>query len=156
MKSSDLFNILHNAVEAQYYGKKISLKEMSSRLDIPMRTYQDWKLGNSKPQAAVAIFKMLGELDEEDALRVIKKISKGLKHDQDKQSWTSGTRGSILFYDREKVFIKGADFANYQEVCILNLTTKKSIFPSTKHKKSFFPDLTNIIKQVKKPKISGN
>jgi transcriptional regulator with XRE-family HTH domain len=82
MKSSDLFNILHNAVEAQYYGKKISQKEMANRLGISMRTYQDWRLGNSQPQAAVAIFKMLGELDEEDALRVIKKISKGLKGDQ--------------------------------------------------------------------------
>jgi len=82
MKSSDLFNILHNAVEAQYYGKKISQKEMANRLGISMRTYQDWRLGNSQPQAAIAIFKMLGELDEEDALRVIKKISKGLKGDQ--------------------------------------------------------------------------
>ena len=81
MKSSDLFNILHNAVEAQYYGKKISQKEMANRLGISMRTYQDWRLGNSQPQAAIAIFKMLGELDEEDALRVIKKISKGLKGD---------------------------------------------------------------------------
>jgi len=78
MKTNDLFNILHNAVEAQNYGRKISLKDMSNRLGIPMRTYQDWKLGNSKPQAAIAIFKMLGELEEEDALRVIKKISKGL------------------------------------------------------------------------------
>jgi len=78
MKTDDLFNILHNAVEAQNYGRKISLKDMSSKLGISMRTYQDWKLGNSKPQAAIAIFKMLGELDEEDALRVIKKISKEL------------------------------------------------------------------------------
>jgi len=82
MKSNDLFNILHNAVEAQYYGKKISQKDMAKRLGVSMRTYQDWRLGNSQPQAAVAIFKMLGELDEEDALRVIKKISKGLKGDQ--------------------------------------------------------------------------
>jgi len=78
METDDLFNLLHNAVEAQNYGRKISLKDMANRLGIPMRTYQDWKLGNSKPQAAIAIFKMLGELDEEDALRVIKKISKGL------------------------------------------------------------------------------
>jgi DNA-binding transcriptional regulator YiaG len=84
MESSDLFNILHNAVEAQHYGKKISQKNMAEKLSIPMRTYQDWRLGNSKPQAAVAIFKMLGELDEEDALRVIKKISKGLSDGKDK------------------------------------------------------------------------
>ncbi len=80
MESNDLFNILHNAVEAQNYGKKISLKEMAQRLGVSMRTYQDWKLGNSKPQAAMVIFKMLGSLDEEDALRVIKKISKELNH----------------------------------------------------------------------------
>ncbi len=86
-----MFNILHNAVEAQNYGRKISLKEMAKRLSIPMRTYQDWKLGNSKPQAAVAIFKMLGELDEEDALRVIKKISKGLKDVEVQRGRESGT-----------------------------------------------------------------
>ncbi len=80
MESNDLFNILHNAVEAQNYGKKISLKEMAQRLGVSMRTYQDWKLGNSKPQAAMVIFKMLGALEEEDALRVIKKISKELNH----------------------------------------------------------------------------
>ncbi|RUM67357.1 MAG: XRE family transcriptional regulator [Sulfurospirillum sp.] len=84
MESNDVFNMLHNAVEAKYYGKKISLKEMASRLGIAMRTYQDWKLGNSKPQAATVIFKMLGELDEEDAIRLIKKISKGLESDNDK------------------------------------------------------------------------
>ena len=83
MKSNDLFNILHNAVEAQNYGRKISQKDMAKKLSIPMRTYQDWRLGNSKPQAAVAIFKMLGELDEEDAMRVIKKISKGLSDGKD-------------------------------------------------------------------------
>ncbi len=91
MESSDLFNILHNAVEAQYYGKKISLKDMAKRLGIPMRTYQDWKLGNSKPQAAIAIFKMLGELDDEDALRVIKKISKGLEDDTNRGTRKGGT-----------------------------------------------------------------
>ncbi len=85
MKSNDLFNILHNAVEAQQYGKKISQKSMADRLNIPMRTYQDWRLGNSKPQAAMAIFKMLGALDDEDALRIIKKISKGLEDGEVKQ-----------------------------------------------------------------------
>lgn len=82
MESKDLFNILHNAVEAQYFGKKISQKEMAKKLGVSMRTYQDWRLGNSKPQAVPAIFKMLGELDEEDMIRVIKKISKGLRVDK--------------------------------------------------------------------------
>ena len=86
MESNDLFNILHNAVEAQQYGKKISQKSMAEKLSIPMRTYQDWRLGNSKPQAAIAIFKMLGELDDEDALRIIKKISKGLENGKVEQS----------------------------------------------------------------------
>jgi DNA-binding transcriptional regulator YiaG len=85
MESKDLFNILHNAVEAQHYGKKISQKKMAERLNISMRTYQDWRLGNSKPQAAIAIFKMLGELDEEDMVRVVKKISKGLKDGESKR-----------------------------------------------------------------------
>ncbi len=82
MESKDLFNILHNAVEAKFYGKKISQKEMAKRLGVSMRTYQDWRLGNSKPQAAMAIFKMLSELDSEDLVRVVKKISKGINNDK--------------------------------------------------------------------------
>lgn len=79
MESNDLFNILHNAVEAQYFGKKISQKEMAEKLGVSMRTYQDWRLGNSKPQAVPAIFKMLAELDEEDLVHLVKKISKRIQ-----------------------------------------------------------------------------
>ena len=82
MESKDLFNILHNAVEAQFYGKKISQKEMAERLGISMRTYQDWRLGNSQPQAASAIFKMLAQLDEDDLIHTVRKISKGLRDDK--------------------------------------------------------------------------
>ena len=82
MKSNDLFNLLHNAVEAQNFGRKISQKEMAERLNVSMRTYQDWKLGRTNPQAAIAIFKMLSELDEEDIVRVVKKVSKVLKNDK--------------------------------------------------------------------------
>jgi len=81
MESKDLFNLLHNAVEAQHFGKKISQKEMAKKLGISMRTYQDWKLGRTNPQAALVIFKMLAELDEEDIVRVVKKVSKVLKND---------------------------------------------------------------------------
>jgi len=84
MESKDLFNLLHNAVEAQNFGKKISQKEMADRLGLSMRTYQDWKLGRTNPQAAMAIFKMLAELDEEDIVRVVKKVSKVLKNDDSK------------------------------------------------------------------------
>ncbi len=76
MELSDLFNILHNAVEAQHNGKKISQKEMAATLGISMRTYQDWKLGNAKPQAARAVMQMLGTLDDEDIIRVVRKINK--------------------------------------------------------------------------------
>lgn len=79
MKTNDIFNLLHNAVESKFLGKKISQREMAERLGVSMRTYQDWKLGNSQPQAAEAIFKMLGELDDGDALRLIKRISHELK-----------------------------------------------------------------------------
>lgn len=82
MESHDLFNILHNAVEAQYFGKKISQKQMAEKLGVSMRTYQDWRLGNSRPQAVPAIFKMLAELDEDDLVHLVKKISKGLRHDE--------------------------------------------------------------------------
>lgn len=76
MKVSDIFNILHNAVEAKNFGKKISQKDMAKRLGVSMRTYQDWKLGNSNPNAALAVFQMLGELDDYEVLRVIKMIRK--------------------------------------------------------------------------------
>jgi transcriptional regulator with XRE-family HTH domain len=84
MESKDLFNLLHNAVEAQNFGRKISQKEMAKKLGVSMRTYQDWKLGRTNPQAALAIFKMLSELEEEDIVRVVKKVSKVLKNDDNK------------------------------------------------------------------------
>lgn len=76
MELADLFNILHNAVEAQNNGKKISQKEMASTLGVSMRTYQDWRLGNAKPQAAKAVMQMLGRLDDEDIIRVVRKINR--------------------------------------------------------------------------------
>lgn len=76
MNSSDLFNLLHNAVEAQNFGKKISQREMATTLGLSMRTYQDWKLGNAKPQAAVAVMQLLNMLDDEDIIRVVRKINK--------------------------------------------------------------------------------
>lgn len=76
MELTDLFNILHNAVEAQHNGKKISQKEMAGELGISMRTYQDWKLGNAKPQAARAVVQMLGQLEDEDIVRVVRKINR--------------------------------------------------------------------------------
>ena len=82
MKTSDIFNLLHNAVESKFLGKKISQREMADKLGVSMRTYQDWKLGNSQPQAASAIFKMLGELEEDDALRLIRRIAQELKDEK--------------------------------------------------------------------------
>ncbi len=82
MKTNDIFNLLHNAVESKFFGKKISQREMADKLGVSMRTYQDWKLGNSQPQAASAIFKMLGELEESDALRLIRRIAQELKDEK--------------------------------------------------------------------------
>lgn len=82
MKTNDIFNLLHNAVESKFFGKKISQREMADKLGVSMRTYQDWKLGNSQPQAAAAIFKMLGELEEGDALRLIQRIAHELKDEK--------------------------------------------------------------------------
>jgi len=76
MKIDDLFNILHNALEAQNNGKKISLKDMSNSFGISMRTYQDWKLGRAKPQAALTVMKMLGTLDDDEIIRTVRKINK--------------------------------------------------------------------------------
>ncbi|MDD5211525.1 MAG: XRE family transcriptional regulator [Sulfuricurvum sp.] len=76
MEINDLFNLLHNAVEAQYNGKKISQKTMSEKLNISMRTYQDWRLGNAKPQAAKAVLEMLAMLEDDEVIRVVRKINK--------------------------------------------------------------------------------
>lgn len=76
MQINDLFNILHNSLESQNNGKKISLKDMALSLGISMRTYQDWKLARAKPQAAIAVMKMLGKLDDDEVLRAVRKINK--------------------------------------------------------------------------------
>lgn len=76
MQINDLFNILHNSLESQNNGKKISLKDMALSLGISMRTYQDWKLGRAKPQAASVVMKMLGELDDDEIVRAVRKINK--------------------------------------------------------------------------------
>jgi hypothetical protein len=76
MKIDDLFNILHNSLESQNNGKKISLKDMSLSLGVSMRTYQDWKLARAKPQAAIVVMKMLGKLDDDEILRAVRKINK--------------------------------------------------------------------------------
>lgn len=76
MEINDLFNLLHNAVEAQHNGKKISQKTMAEKLDVSMRTYQDWRLGNAKPQAAKAVIEMLSMLEDDEIIRVVRKINK--------------------------------------------------------------------------------
>lgn len=75
METNDLFNLLHNALEAQRNGKKISQKEMANMLGISMRSYQDRRLGNAKPQAAVAVLEMLGMLEDDEIIRVVRKIN---------------------------------------------------------------------------------
>jgi putative transcriptional regulator len=76
MQINDLFNILHNSLESQNNGKKISLQDMADSLGISMRTYQDWKLGRAKPQAASVVMKMLGQLDDDEVIRAVRKINK--------------------------------------------------------------------------------
>ena len=75
MQINDLFNILHNSLESQNNGKKISLKDMSQRFGLSMRTYQDWKLGRAKPQAAATVMQMLGLLDDSEIIRTVRKIN---------------------------------------------------------------------------------
>jgi len=76
MKIDDLFNILHNSLESQNNGKKISLKDMALQFGISMRTYQDWKLGRAKPQAAAVVMQMLGKLEDDEIIRAVRKINK--------------------------------------------------------------------------------
>jgi len=75
MKIDDLFNILHNSIESKNNGKKISLKDMAKSIGISMRTYQDWKLGRAKPQAAASVIKMLGQLEDDEIIRAVRKIN---------------------------------------------------------------------------------
>ncbi len=74
MKVSDIFNIVHNALEAKNHGRKISQKSMAEQLGISMRTYQDWRTGKAQPIAARALMQMLGELDDDEIVRVVHKI----------------------------------------------------------------------------------
>jgi DNA-binding transcriptional regulator YiaG len=74
MHTSDIFNLLHSSIEAQHLGKRISHKEMAEILGVSMRTYQEWRLGNNAPKAAKAIFTMLGLLDDEDVIRLVKRV----------------------------------------------------------------------------------
>lgn len=79
LEINDIFNLLHNAIENKGNGKKISLSKMAKTLDVPMRTYQDWRLGNTKPQSVMAVFKMLSELDDEELVFLMNKIRKQIK-----------------------------------------------------------------------------
>lgn len=75
MKTSDIINLLHNAVEAEQMGKKISQKKMAENCGISMRTYQEWRLGSSAPIAIPVVFNMLGMLRDEDIVRLVRKIN---------------------------------------------------------------------------------
>ncbi|WP_456381559.1 XRE family transcriptional regulator [Hydrogenimonas sp.] len=86
MKVNDVFNIVHNAMEAKNNGRKISQKSMAWKLGISMRTYQDWRTGRAQPLAVRALMQMLGELDDEEIVRVVKKI-----RSLNEQSDTDGT-----------------------------------------------------------------
>ena len=79
MKTNDIINLLHNAIEAENMGKKISQKKMAENFGISMRTYQEWRLGSSSPLAIPVVFNMLGELKDEDIVRLVRKISNGQK-----------------------------------------------------------------------------
>ena len=76
IETNDIFNLLHNAVESKNMGKKISQAQMAKKLGVSMRTYQDWRLGTSKQQAAAAVCHLLCYLDDEDIVYTINKIKK--------------------------------------------------------------------------------
>ncbi|MBP1680587.1 MAG: hypothetical protein H6Q35_926 [Proteobacteria bacterium] len=75
MKTSDIINLLHNAIEAENMGKKISQKKMAENFGISMRTYQEWRLGSSAPMGIPVVFNMLGMLKDEDIVRLVRKIN---------------------------------------------------------------------------------
>ena len=75
MKTSEIINLLHNAIEAENMGKKISQKKMAETFGISMRTYQEWRLGSSAPMGIPVVFNMLGMLKDEDIVRLVRKIN---------------------------------------------------------------------------------
>lgn len=79
MKTNDIINLLHNAIEAEHLGKKISQKKMAENFGISMRTYQEWRLGSSSPMVVPVVFDMLGTLKDEDIVRIVRKINAGPK-----------------------------------------------------------------------------
>jgi len=79
MNTKDIINLLHANVEAQHFGKRISHKEMANILGVSMRTYQEWRLGNNSPMAIDVVFKMLGFLEDEDIIRLVKRIKQSRK-----------------------------------------------------------------------------
>ncbi len=79
MKTSDIINLLHNAIEAENLGKKISQQKMADTFGISMRTYQEWRLGSSAPMAIPVVFNMLGALKDDDIIRLVRKINAGQK-----------------------------------------------------------------------------
>lgn len=83
MTTSDIFNLIHSSIEAEQLGKRISHKEMSEKLGVSMRTYQEWRLGNSSPLAVKAIFKMFDFLDDDDILRIINRVKKAQRKSND-------------------------------------------------------------------------
>lgn len=83
MTTSDIFNLIHSSIEAEQLGKRISHKEMSKKLGISMRTYQEWRLGNSSPLAVKAIFKMFSFLGDDDILRIVKRIKNAQEKSND-------------------------------------------------------------------------
>lgn len=84
MEASDIFNIIHNAVESQEFGKRISHAKMAERLCVPMRTYQDWRIGNSNPLAVHKAFELLMMLEDDEIEQVIKKFRKLQKKESTK------------------------------------------------------------------------
>jgi len=82
MEASDVFNLIHNALEAKNRGRKISHADMAKRLNISMRTYQDWRLGKANPKAAVSVIEMLSWLSDDEMISVIKRI-KNLKENSE-------------------------------------------------------------------------
>lgn len=82
MKTNDIINLLHNAIEAEHLGKKISQKKMAENFGISMRTYQEWRLGSSSPLAIPVVFHMLGTLRDEDIVRIVRKINAANKEVQ--------------------------------------------------------------------------
>ena len=75
MQLSQIFKILHNKIEAQLFGDRITNKEMAEKLGCCEDTYARYKKGGSQPEGSATILKLLNMLEkDEDIIDIVRQF----------------------------------------------------------------------------------